>query len=352
VLTARLALAGDAYRDAAQRALFLEELRRRLSGQSEVVEAGAANFLPFADADSRWWSTDYEVEGQPVEPQREPRAVSFVATRGFAAAAGVAVLAGRDFTPEEESEGREVVLVSEGLARRHWGTADPIGRRLRVAAGPWLRVVGVTKDIRDVADMLLIGDKPAAQLFVPYRLGSPSEVVLAVRTRSKPASFTDTLRATVRALDPALPLQSVFTLDEVRSRTVWVARVWGQLLAEVSALALILAVLGVYGVVSYSVSQRTHEIGVRIAVGASRGSVVRLILGDGLRLALQAAALGLVGAVLMTRSLARLLYGVGALDPATLLGCTAALVLVALVASGAPAWRGTRVDPVVALRSE
>jgi putative ABC transport system permease protein len=111
-------------------------------------------------------------------------------------------------------------------------------------------------------------------------------------------------------------------------------------------------VLGVYGVVSYSVSQRTHEIGVLIAVGASRGSVVRLILGDGLRLALQAAALGLVGAVLMTRSLARLLHGVGAFDPPTLLGCASVLVLVALVASAAPAWRGTRVDPVVALRSD
>ncbi len=352
VLTARLALAGDAYRNASQRALFVEELLRRVSGQADVVQAGAANFLPFADVDSRWWSTDYEVEGQPIEANRAPRAVHFIVTRGFTAAAGISVRAGRAFTPEEENEGREAVLVSEGLARRHWGTADPIGRRLRLEGGPWLRVVGVTKDIQDVADMLLIENKPAAQVFVPYRLASPAEVVLAVRTRSDPVRFSDVLRATVRSLDPTLPLQSVFTLDEVRARTAWVARLWGQMLAEVAVLALVLAVLGVYGVVSYSVSQRTHEIGIRMAVGASRGRVMRLVLGDGVRLSLQAAALGLLGAVAMTRSLARLLYGVGALDPATLVGCTAALVLVALVASGAPAWRGTRVDPVVALRSE
>jgi len=172
-----------------------------------------------------------------------------------------------------------------------------------------------------------------------------------VRTRSDPQRFSGALRATLRSLDPALPLQSVFTLDEVRVRSAWVAQLWGQMLSDVAVLALVLAVLGVYGVVSYSVSQRTHEIGIRMAVGASRGRVLRLVLGDGLRLALQAAALGLLGAMAMMRSLARLLYGVGALDPVTLAGCTAALVLVAVVASAAPAWRGTRVDPVVALRS-
>jgi putative ABC transport system permease protein len=351
-LTARLALAGDAYRDASRRALFLEELVRRLAARTDVVEAGAANFLPFGDADSRLWPTDYEVEGQPIEAHRAPRAVAFTATRGFTTAAGVAVGAGRGLTPEEEAEGREVALVSEGLARRHWGTADPIGRRLRVGKGPWLRVVGVTRDIRPVGDMLLTENEEAAQIFVPYRLVAPAEVVLAVRTRSDPLLFGGALRATVRSLDPALPLTSVFTLDEVRVRSAWVARLWGQMLSDVAGLALILAVLGVYGVVSYSVSQRTHEIGIRMAVGASRGRVLRLVLGDGVRLALQAATLGVLGALAMTRSLARLLYGVGALDPATLVGCTAALVLVAVFASVAPAWRGTRVDPVVALRSE
>jgi ABC-type antimicrobial peptide transport system permease subunit len=124
------------------------------------------------------------------------------------------------------------------------------------------------------------------------------------------------------------------------------------MLSQVAGLALVLAVLGVYGVVSYSVSQRTREIGIRIAIGAGRGRVMRMVLGDGLRLSLAAAALGLVAAAALTRSMSQLLHGVGALDPLTFLGCASALVLVALAASAAPAWRGTRVDPVVALRSE
>ncbi|RPJ50605.1 MAG: FtsX-like permease family protein, partial [Methanobacteriota archaeon] len=160
------------------------------------------------------------------------------------------------------------------------------------------------------------------------------------------------LRAGVRSLDPALPLHSVQTLDESRARSAWVAQMWGRMLSQVATLALVLAVLGVYGVVSYSVSQRTHEIGIRMALGAGRGRVIGMVLGDGLRLASSAAVLGLVAAAALTRSMSQLLYGVGALDPLTLAGCAGTLVLVALGASAAPAWRGTRIDPVRALRAE
>jgi len=354
VLTARIVLAGEAYREPAERAAFADELLRRLSAQPEVVEAGVANALPFQDPQGDYgWSGAFEVEGQPVDPRQErPRAVHFAVSRGFPAAAGIRLRAGRWFLAEEDEQGSEVALVSASLARRHWGPADPLGRRLRIEGGPWLRVVGVTEDVRDPGDMLLIGDRPGDQIYAPYRLASPPRLVIGVRTRTDPERFADALRASVRSLDPALPLQSVFTLDEARVRSAWVAQLWGQMLSEVAALALILAVLGVYGVVSYSVSQRTHEIGIRMALGAHRGGVVRLVLSDGLRLALQAAALGLVGALVLMRSLSRLLYGVGALDPATFLACSAALVSVALLASGAPAWRATRVDPVVALHSE
>ena len=354
VLTARIVLAGDAYREPSQRAAFADELLRRLAAQPEVVEAGVSNALPFQDQQAGgFWSARFEVEGQPVDPHQErPRAVHFVVSQGFPEAAGLRLRAGRWLSAEEDQQGRTVALVSAGLARRYWGRTDPLGKRLHVEDGPWLRVVGVTEEVRDAGDMLLIGDKPGDQVYVPWRLASPAELVLAVRTRSDPERFADALRASVRSLDPALPLHSVFTLDEVRVRSAWVAQMWGQMLSEVAALALVLAVLGVYGVVSYSVSQRTHEIGIRMAMGADRRRVLRLVLGDGLRLALQAATLGLLGALAMTRSMARLLYGVGALDPATFVACSAALVLVALVASGAPAWRGTRVDPVVALRAE
>ncbi|HXY38175.1 MAG TPA: ABC transporter permease, partial [Vicinamibacteria bacterium] len=354
VLTARIDLAGERYDQPAQRAAFADELLRRLLPQGEVASAGVANALPFQDPQGDFgWSGALEIDGQPLDPrQTRPRAVYAAVSRDFPAAAGIRLRGGRWFSAEEDEQGREVALVSASLAQRYWGSADPLGRRLRIESGPWLRVVGVTEDIRDAGDMLLVGDRPQDQVYAPYRLASPSRLVLAVRTRSDPRRFAAGLRATVHPLDPSLPLQSVYTLDEVRVRSAWVAQMFGQMMSELAALALALAVLGVYGVVSYSVSQRTHEIGIRMAIGADGGRVLRLVLGDGLRLALQAAALGLVGAVALMRSMSRLLYGVGALDPLTLLACSALLVGVALLASGAPAWRGTRVDPVVALRSE
>jgi predicted permease len=352
VLTAELALSGDSYREPEQRAAFLEELLRRLRARPEVQEAGASNALPFPDPlKGGWWTRAFEIEGQP-EPERAPRAVYFAGTAGHLPAVGIPLRQGRLFTPEEEVEGRDVAVVSETLAQRFWKADDPLGKRLRLQGGPWLRVVGVAGEVRDAGDMTLIDAKPPGQIYVPYRRHAPPVVSLAVRTRSDPALFAENLRGVVRSLDPALPVQSVFTLDEVRLRSAWVARMWGQMLSQVAALALILAALGVYGVVSYSVSQRTHEIGIRMAVGADRGRVLRLVLGDGMRLGLRAVAVGTLGALLVTRSLARLLHGVSALDPLTFVACAAALLLAALVASYAPAWRGTRVDPMVALRAE
>ena len=354
VLTAELALAGDAYRQPEQRAAFLEELLRRLRARPEVEEAGTANSLPFPDPmRGGFWTAAFEIEGQlPREGEPAPRAVYFAATARHLPAVGIPLRQGRLFTPEEEAEGREVVVVSEVLAQRFGKEGDALGRQLRLKGGPWLRVVGVAGEVRDTGDMTLVETKPPGQIYVPYRREAPSVVSLAVRTRSDPAAFAESLRGVVRSLDPTLPLQSVFTLDQTRMRAAWVAQMWGQMLSQVAALALILAALGVYGVVSYSVSQRTHEIGIRMAVGAGRAQVLRLVLGDGLRLALQAAGLGLLAALGLTGALARLLYGVGALDPPTLLGCAGALLLAALLATTFPAWRGTRVDPIVALRSE
>jgi putative ABC transport system permease protein len=354
VLTARLALAGDAYREPSQRAAFADELVRRLRAQPEVAEAGVASGLPFQDPSAGGWqSRGIEIEGQPIEPgQAAPQAVYFAVSPGYPAAAGLGLRSGRFFTAEDDEERREVVLVSASLARRAWVSGDPLGRRLRIDGSPWLRVVGVVEDVRDAGDAILVGGKPGDQVYVPFRADTPQDLVLAVRTRPEPGGFAASLRAGVRSLDPALPVHSVHTLDEVRARSAWVAQMWGGMLSQLAGLALVLAVLGVYGVVSYSVSQRTHEIGIRMAVGAGRGRVLRMVLGDGLRLALSAAALGLVAAAVLTRSMSQLLYGIGALDPLTLAGCASALVFVALAASVAPAWRGTRIDPVVALRSE
>jgi putative ABC transport system permease protein len=197
-----------------------------------------------------------------------------------------------------------------------------------------------------------VGGRPPGQVYVPYRQDPWASVSLAIRTDADPSTVAALLREDIRALDRALPIQSVFTLDQVRARAVWVPRLWGRMLAGVAVFALVLAALGVYGVVSHTVSQRTHELGVRVAIGAARGDVLRLVLGQGLRLALGAAAVGLVGAIALSGALSGLLYGVDALDPATLLGSAVLLTLVALGASYGPAWRATRVDPLDALRRD
>jgi putative ABC transport system permease protein len=352
-LTARLSLSGDAYADPSRRAEFLEELVRRLRMRGGVAEAGITSALPFSDPLSGgWWARRFEAEGRPTERGHEPAAAYYAVSSGFLRAVGVRLRAGRLFDPEEEALGRDVAVISDDLVEPLWGGSDPVGRRLRVEGGPWLRVVGVTGQTREGGDMLLADTKPSGQIYVPYRRDSPQAVSLVLRARSDPAALAGALREAVRGLDPTLPVDSVFTLDEVRERASWVAQLWGRTLSRVAALALLLATLGVYGVVSHMVSQRTHEIGIRLALGAARGDVVRLVVRQGVRLALQAVAGGLLAALTLGGAMSRLLYGVDARDPATLALCAFLLTLTVALASCVPAWRATRVDPIAALRAE
>ena len=352
-LTARLVLAGEAYADGAKRADLLEELVRRVRTMPGVEQAGIANSLPFSDPRGGGWSSrSFEVEEHPLEPEKAPRAVYTTATSGYLEAVGIRLRRGRFFDAGEEREGRPVVIVSEDVARRFWKDAEPIGRQLRIADGPWLRVVGVVQPTRESGDMLLTGERPPSQLYVPYRLDPRMAVSIVARTNAQPTLAAVPLREALRTLDPGLPLGSVTSVAESRERANWVAAMWGRMLMQVASLALLMAALGVYGVVSHMVSQRTHEIGIRMAIGAGRGEVVRLVVRQGLQLALRSAALGLLAALALTRALSSLLYGVSASDPLIFGGCAAALMLAALVASCAPALRAARLDPLVALRTE
>ena len=286
-----------------------------------------------------------------MEPGRRPTATYSVATSGYLRATGLPLVAGRLLQRRGRSGGPR-----RGGGQRRPGAAtlgqDALGRRLRLAGGAWLQVVGVVKETQDNSNVLGIGVEARAELYVPYRQDPWDSGLARGAHGSDPKAFAGPLREDIRALDPSLPLHSVFTLDEVRSRAVWVARMWGRMLAGVAAFALLLAALGVYGVVSYAVSQRTHELGIRMAVGAARGDVLRLVLGQGLRLALWSVGAGLLGAVALSSALAGLLYGVGPLDPPTLIGAAALLTLIALAASYGPARRATRLDPLTALRSD
>jgi len=351
-LAARLTLSGVPYREASARAVFLDDVVRRAHALPGVEAAAALTSLPFSDEFGGGWSTDsLDVEGLATPSAARPSTlVQASTTEGFAAL-GIAIREGRGFHESEVAAGADVVVISESVARRFWPGQDPLGRRLRLGEGDWLRVVGVAREVREPNSILGLDRKPPGQVYVPYLRRPFSTVMVVVRGR-EPAALADALRREVRALDPLLPLYDVRTLVEARRRADWVARLWGQMLAWAAAVGALLACVGVYGVVARNVARRTQEIGVRMALGADRGAVLGLVLGQGLRLSLFGVGVGVLGALVLTRALAGLLYGVSAADPTTLLGSALVLGGVAVLATYFPARRATTVDPIAALRAE
>jgi predicted permease len=351
-LAARLSLSGERYREPKARAAFLDEVIRRVHALPGVEATAAVTSLPVSDELGGGWSmASFEVEGLAIPAAERPSTLAQAATAEGFAALGIAIREGRGFRESEVTEAADVAVVSEGLARRFWPELDPLGRRLRLGGGEWLRVVGVAKEVREPNSILGLDLKPPGQVYVPYLRQPSSTVMLVVRAR-QPAALAAALREKVRTLDPLLPLYDVRTLVEARRRADWVARLWGQMLAWAAGVGALLACVGVYGVVARSVARRTQEIGVRMALGADRGAVLALMLRQGLRFSLAGVAAGVVGALVMMRALAGLLYGVSPTDPSTLLASALGLGGVAVLAIYLPARRATTVDPITALRSE
>jgi putative ABC transport system permease protein len=298
-----------------------------------------------------WSSSALEVEGEPVPEAKRPSTLVQAASADGFAVLGIGIRQGRGFLESEVAEAADVAVVGEATARRLWPGSDPLGRRLRLAGGDWLRVVGVAADLREPDSILGAGYKPTLQVYVPYTRRPSSSVMLLVRGPREEA-LAAAVRDQVRGLDPLLPVYEVRTLAEGRRRADWVARLWGQMLAWAAASGALLACAGVFGVVSRNVARRTHEIGVRMALGADRGAILGLVLGQGLRLAAAGVATGVAGALVMTRALAALLHGVSPTDAVSLLASPLALLAVALGATAVSARRATAVDPMIALRCE
>jgi putative ABC transport system permease protein len=240
--------------------------------------------------------------------------------------------------------------VNETLARHFWPNQDPVGRRVTLGpAGPnLLTVAGVAADIRHNG----LAEEVEPELYLPFLQSPQSGMNLAIRTRSDPTSVLNAVRAQVAASDPEQPVYDVSTMEQRLADSVAPRRFNMLLLGAFALLALMLAGVGIYGVMSYSVVQRTHEIGVRMALGALGGDVLRMVVGQGMKLALVAAAVGLAAALALTRVIASLLYGVGPADFATFAAVSLLLLLVAFLATYLPARRATKVDPSVALRYE
>jgi predicted permease len=260
---------------------------------------------------------------------------------------------GRTFNEHDGRPGTDpVVIVNERLAERHWPGQDPVGKRFKLGDAsstlPWMTVVGMVGDVRQRS---LDAPIPGA-MYVPHAQQPVRGFTVVVRTAGDPLKLVDPVRRVIHDMDPNLPISSVFTMDWVVVRSLWQPRLFSWIFGFFGMVALVLAVVGVYGVVSYSVAQRTREIGIRVALGAGRGQIRAMVLRQGLRATAIGIGIGLAGAAAVTRALGALLFGVSPMDPVTIGLVTLLLAATALVACLVPARRATRVDPLVALRCE
>jgi predicted permease len=351
-LAFRLSLPDSAYPEDAQRLAFHDELQRRLGALPGVRAVGAVAGLPLAG--SRF-NISFTVDGRPaVPPSQQPTMEVRIATPGYFRTLGIPVRRGRAFTEGDGPESPQVVVLSESAVRRFFPDEEPIGRTIRLGLGRGRgrraggEVVGVVGDVKDLG--LAAASPP--EIYVPYAQFPIQSMDVVVRTDVPPRSLASAAERLVHGLDAELPVARVATLDEVLARSVSGPRFHALLLGSFAAVALFLAALGLFGVMSCAVAQRTREIAVRVALGATRGEMLRMVLRDALVLGTAGVALGLGGALLLSRAIASLLFALSPRDPATLAAVAAVLLATALVASYLPARRATRVDPVIALRSE
>ena len=351
LLTIRLALPSASYPHSGARARAYAELVQRVATLPEVRGAALTSALPIGGG-GFYLGRAFLVEGKPEPPNGPDHdAMWNVVTPAYFATAGIPLIAGRDFTAQDDSASTPVMIVSRSMARQLFGDETPLGRRVR----SWrdenvLReIVGVVGDLRYFG---LDESSSPPLVYVPHRQDPWSGMVLMVHTHGSAATAAMPLRRLIAAFDKDLAVGRVQTINEIIAGSVARIRLTVLLLATFGGAALLLAAVGLYGLVSYSVAQRTREIGIRMALGAETSAVRRLVVWQGMVLTGLGVALGVLGALALTRVLSAMLYDVSATDPATYLVLSLALGAVALVASWIPARRATRVDPITALRAE
>lgn len=350
LLTVRLALPGASYQDDLQRVAFFNEVVTRVNA-IPMVQGAAATSSVFLSQTPR--STNISIEERTPAPGEANIEVPLDAiTPEYFRVMATPLVRGRSFTEQDDADAPPVVIINQNMARRFWGEEDPIGKRMKYGSpgseSPWRTIVGVVSDMRRTGF-----DAPVRfETFLPVSQMADGAMTLVVRTAGDPAAVIPSVRAAVRAVDPDLPLYDVQTMDQQLAGMIAQRRFSMTLLGTFAVLALVLGIVGVYGVTSYLVAQRTREVGVRIALGAEPGQLVRLVVWQGMRVAMIGLAAGLVGAVVLGRMMEGLLYGVATVDLLTLAGVTVLLVLATLVANYVPARRAARVSPLVALRSD
>jgi putative ABC transport system permease protein len=352
-LSFRVALPESAYRDDARMLSFHDELQRRLAAVPGVTSVGEVAAVPLAGTH---FNISFTVEGWPeVPPAQQPSMEVRMATPGYFRTIGIPLRRGRGFTETDGPQAPQVVVLSESAVRKYFPHEEPIGKRIRLGLGrgPGTpraggEVVGVVGDVKEVG----LGAESPPEIYVPYAQFPFYSMDVVMRTSVEPRSLAAVAERVVHGIDPELPVARVSTLDEVLARSVSEPRFYAILLGSFAGAALFLAALGLFGVTSYAVAQRTRELAVRVALGARREELLRMVLRDALVLGAAGVGVGLGGAVLLSRVISSMLYSLSPRDPATLGAVALLLLATTLLAGYLPARRATRVDPVIALRAE
>jgi putative ABC transport system permease protein len=350
VLTARLELPANRYPDDASARRFYEPLLERVQNTPGVMSAGLCQWLPLS---GRNYGNNFTVDGlEPRADQPLPIAWFRDVTPGYFETMGIPLLSGETFHNTDTEKTPRVAIVTDNLARKYWPGQNPIGKHIRIGRAAWgtplMTVVGVVAPVKSNT----LDEDPLFYVYRPFAQNADSEVNVVIRTNSDPQAIVSALRNEVAALDAGLPVFDVHTMDQAVAESLSTRRLTNLLLTGFAFSAFVLAVLGIYGVMSLNVNNRINEFGIRLALGARPGSVLRLVIGQGVKLALIGTVVGLAGALWLTRFIEKLLFGVKATDPLTFIMVAVALVITALVACYIPARRATKVDPLVALRYE
>jgi len=350
VLTFRVSLPRARYPETARRNAFFNDLTDRLRQLPGVTAAGGVNMSPLTD---RYSCDSFGLADRPAPPDgQEPCAEARVATREYFSAMGIPLVKGRLFGPADTASATPVIIINETMARKYWPDGNGLGQRFKwgsvTSEAPWRTIVGIVRDVKHFAlDVDVEGE-----VYVPLEQSGPTVMTIAVRTEREPQTLAREIRGIVGTLDASLPISEVFTTGQLVQRSTAMQTFRTQLLTAFALVALGLAIVGVYGVMAFFVAQRTQEIGIRLALGASPTALRRLVVLRGMKAAMIGAALGLLVSLPMSRMIEGLLFGVTSGDRVAYLLGPLLLLSTALVASYVPARRATRVDPVQAIRTE